>query len=138
MKRNIIKFVFIFTLIIMIGSIITGTVSQAAFSDIDVDFVTENAQDTSGAGKSVLNIIQSLLVIVQVAAMGVAVIMLIVLAIKYMGSAPNDKASIKNSAIQYVVGAIVLFSTAGIIGIIRKFSGNITASSSAPAGGDEL
>lgn len=134
MKRNIIKFIFILILIVMIGSIITSTVSQAAFSDVDVEFVTKDAKDTSGAGKSVLNIIQSLLVVVQVAATGVAVIMLIVLAIKYMGSAPNDKASIKNSAIQYVVGAVVLFSAAGIIGIIRKFSGNVTAT---PSGGEE-
>lgn len=136
MKRNVVNFVFILTLIIMIGCIIISTVSQAAFSDVDVDFVTENAKDTSGAGKSVLNIIQSLLVIVQVAATGVAVIMLIVLAIKYIGSAPNDKASIKNSAIQYVVGAVVLFSAAGIIGIIRKFSGNISANSSGETAGE--
>ncbi len=134
MKKNIIKFIFILTLIIMIGSIITGTISQAAFSDVDVEFVTKDAKDTSGAGNSIKNIIQSILVVVQVVATGVAVIMLIVLAIKYMGSAPNDKASIKNSAIQYVVGAVVLFSAAGIIGIIRKFSGNVTAS---PSGGGE-
>lgn len=126
MKRNVIKCIFIFLLIITIGSIIT-TVSQAAFSDIDVDYVAEGAKDTSGAGSSILKIVQSLLVIVQVAAMGTAVIMLIVLAIKYMGSAPSDKASIKNSAIQYVVGAVVLFSTAGILGIIRKFSTNVKA-----------
>lgn len=134
MKKNIIKYVFVLILIIMIGSIVTSTVSQAAFSDIDVSYVTKDAKDTSGAGKSMLNIIQSILVIVQVVATGVAVIMLIVLAIKYMGSAPSEKASIKNSAIQYVVGAVVLFSAAGIIGIIRKFSGNITAT---PSGGGE-
>lgn len=127
MKRNVIKFMFVFLLIIMMGSIITSTISQAAFSDINVEYVTKDAKDESGAGSSVLKIVQSLLVIVQVAAMGTAVIMLIVLAIKYMGSAPNDKASIKNSAIQYVVGAVVLFGTAGILGIIRKFSSNVKA-----------
>lgn len=125
MRRNIIKFIFIFLLVIMIGSIATSTISQAAFSDVDVDFVVEGAKDTSGASKSVLYIIQSILVIVQVVATGIAVIMLIVLAIKYMGSAPNEKASIKNSAIQYVVGAVVLFSAAGILGIIRNFAGNV-------------
>lgn len=127
MKRNIIKCIFVFLLMIIIGSIITATVSQASFSDVDVDFVTEGAKDTSGAADSVNNIMGALLTIIQVAAVGVAIIMLIVLAIKYMGSAPSDKASIKNSAIQYVVGAVVLFSTAGILGIIRKFSDNVKA-----------
>lgn len=127
MKRNILKYILVFLLIIIIESTIVSTISNASFSDVNVDFVTEDAKDESGAGKSVLNIIQAILVIVQVVAMGIAVIMLIVLAIKYMVSAPSDKASIKNSAIQYVVGAVVLFSTAGILGIIRNFSTNIKA-----------
>ena len=121
MKRNIIKFVLLILLVSIVFSMTVCTISQAAFSDVDVEFVTKDAKDTSGTAKSTLNIIQAILVVVQVAATGVAVIMLIVLAIKYMGSAPNEKASIKNSAIQYVVGAVVLFSASGIIGIIRKF-----------------
>lgn len=125
MKRNIIKFVFVFLLIVMTMSILASSVSEASFDSVNVDYIVEGAKDTSGAGNSILNIIQSILVVVQVAATGTAVIMLIVLAIKYMGSAPSEKASIKNSAIQYIVGAVVLFSTAGILGIIRKFSGNI-------------
>lgn len=128
MKRNIIKFVLLILLVSIVFSMTVCTISQAAFSDVDVEFVTKDAKDTSGTAKSTLNIIQAILVVVQVAATGVAVIMLIVLAIKYMGSAPNEKASIKNSAIQYVVGAVVLFSASGIIGIIRKFSTNVKAS----------
>lgn len=134
MKRNIIKFVLLILILCIMFSIFMGTASQAAFSDIDVDYVTKDAKDTSGAGTSIKYIIQSILVIVQVAATGVAVIMLIVLAIKYMGSAPSEKAGIKNSAIQYVVGAVILFSTAGILGIIRKFSSNVAA---APSDGGE-
>lgn len=125
MKRNIIKFIFVFLLIIMIGNITICTISQASFDSIGVDYIASSAKDSSGAGNSILKIIQSLVVVVQVAAVGIAVIMLIVLAIKYMSSAPNDRASIKNSAIQYIVGAVVLFSTAGILGIIRSFSGNV-------------
>lgn len=125
MKRNIIKSIFVILLISLICSMFISPISQASFSSVDVNFVTNGAKDSSGAGKSVLNIIQALLVIIQVAATGTAVIMLIILAIKYMSSAPSEKASIKNSAIQYVVGAVVLFSTAGILGIIRKFSGNV-------------
>ena len=60
--------------------------------------------------------------VVQVVGASVAVIMLIVLAIKYISAAPNDKAEIKKHAVIYVVGAVVLFGAAGILGIIRNFA----------------
>ena len=57
---------------------------------------------------------------------GVAVIMLIVLAMKYMVAAPGDKADIKKHAIVYVVGAVVLFAATSILEIIAKFAGNFS------------
>ncbi len=60
--------------------------------------------------------------VTQVISIGVAIIMLIVLAMKYMSSAPGDKATIKNHAVVYVVGAIVMFACTGILGIIKQFA----------------
>ena len=57
-----------------------------------------------------------------------AIIMLIVLAIKYISAAPGDKADIKKHAVVYVVGAIVLFAASGILGIIKNFASNVKAS----------
>ena len=51
--------------------------------------------------------------------------MLIVLAMKYMTAAPSERASIKKSAIMYVIGAVVMFAAAGILGIIQNFANNI-------------
>lgn len=58
----------------------------------------------------------------QVIGVAVAVIMLIVLAIKYISSAPNDKAEIKKHAVVYVVGAVVLFGASGILQLIKEFA----------------
>ena len=70
---------------------------------------------------------QSIFSIVQVVGSAVAIIMLVVLAIKYMSAAPGDKAEIKKHAVVYVTGAIVLFGSAGILSIIEQFaSTNIT------------
>jgi type IV secretory pathway VirB2 component (pilin) len=60
--------------------------------------------------------------LVQIAAMGVAVIMLIVLAVKYMMASPDGKAEIKKSAYIYIVGAILLFGATGIIALIQTFA----------------
>lgn len=81
-----------------------------------------DASAASGAVDSVNTIAGTVITIARTIAMGVAVTMLIVLAIKYMSAAPGDKASIKKSAVTYVVGAIVMFAAAGILSIIEQFS----------------
>ena len=85
--------------------------------------------DNSGASSSFQNIIGAVITIVQVIGTGVAIIMLIVLAIKYISAAPGDKAEIKKHAVVYVVGAIVLFAATGILGIVKNFASNISATS---------
>lgn len=57
---------------------------------------------------------------VQVVAVAVAVIMLIVLGVKYMSAAPSDKADIKKSATGYILGAVLLFGASGVLGIIKN------------------
>ena len=66
--------------------------------------------DSSGASKSAQNIIGALITIVRIIGTGVAIIMLIVLAIKYISAAPSDKAEIKKHAVVYVVGAVELYN----------------------------
>lgn len=132
MKRSLIKVMLVaLVAILLVASIVpvlyaqsnpTGTLS---FSEIDENKITEGAKDTSGAASSVNRIIGAILTVVQVVGSGVAVIMLIVLAIKYISAAPSDKAEIKKHAVVYVVGAVVLFAASGIIGIVRKFAGNV-------------
>jgi hypothetical protein len=73
---------------------------------------------------SVQNVVGAVLKVTRVIATGVALIMLTVLAIKYMASAPNDRATIKQHAVVYIVGAIVLFASSAILGIIQNFAEN--------------
>lgn len=86
------------------------------------DGYTPTAKDTTGASEAVGNMANAILSVVQVVGIAVAVIMLIVLAIKYISAAPSDKADIKKHAVVYVVGAVVLFGAAGIMEIIKNFA----------------
>lgn len=122
MKRKVIKIVLIFLIIFIFSNLFINITSRASFSSVDVNFVTDGAKDSSGTAKSVNSIVGSVLTVCQVAGSGIAVIMLIVLAIKYLTAAPSDKADIKKSAMIYIVGAVILFSASGILGIIRRFS----------------
>lgn len=133
MKRNVIKAM----LVVLVAIVLFASFAPSVFAagDMELSYGTFNeknsvtgAKDGSGAAKSVNNIIGSVLTVVQVVGSGVAVIMLIVLAIKYISAAPSDKAEIKKHAVVYVVGAVVLFAASGIIGIVRRFaSSNIVA-----------
>ncbi|HIT70717.1 MAG TPA: hypothetical protein IAD08_02230 [Candidatus Scatovivens faecipullorum] len=128
MTKNVIKaLVIALVAVLMIASLSTHVNATMSFSDISEGTVTEGAQDTSGAAKSLNNIIGAAITVVQVVGVGVAIIMLIVLAIKYISAAPGDKADIKKHAVVYVVGAVVLFAASGILGIVKNFAQNVQA-----------
>ena len=82
------------------------------------------ADETKGIVKSTNNIASAVISITRVIALGVAIIMIIVLAMKYMMAAPGDRAEIKKHAVVYIVGAVVMFACSGILGIIQDFSTN--------------
>lgn len=93
----------------------------------DLDAVEGGETTESSATQSVNNIVYSVITIARIVGVTVAIVMLLVVAMKYMSAAPGEKADIKKSAVVYVVGAIVLFAVTGILGIINSFSSNIKA-----------
>lgn len=78
--------------------------------------------DNSGASQAASNVIGMIINIAQVIGMGVAIIMLIVLAIQYIAASPEGKAEVKKNATIYIVGAVILFAASGLLGIIRRFA----------------
>ncbi len=76
----------------------------------------------NGANSTVVNAGKNILGIAQIIGVGVASIMLIALAIKYIVSSPSDKAEIKKHAVVYIVGAIFIYAAAGILKIIQVFA----------------
>ena len=115
--KNIVKILSSTLLIVLILSIVASPV----FADyLDPSSISPN--DNGGVATAAQNVAGTILGVVQVVGVSVAIIMLIVLAIKYMSAAPNDKAEIKKHAVVYVVGAVVLFGSSAILGIIKDFA----------------
>ncbi len=113
--------------LILIAILAIACLSQVVLaSEKKVDGLNLNQFDGKGdAGKAsdaVTNIIGSIINIVQIVGTGVAIIMLVVLAIKYISAAPGDKADIKKHAVVYIVGAVVLFAATGILQIVKNFA----------------
>lgn len=111
---------------ILLVALVAMFVSQVALAGIDPANAslkdTFKQTDTSGASEAASNVIGMIINIAQVIGMGVAIIMLIVLAIQYIAASPEGKAEIKKNATIYIVGAVILFAASGILGIIRRFA----------------
>ena len=89
-----------------------------------IDDVDKDRPDTN-LNTSVEKVIGAIISVLRIITTGVAIIMILVIAIKYMSAAPGDRADIKKSSMQFVVGAIVLFASSGILTIIQNFAKNI-------------
>jgi len=68
---------------------------------------------------------ENVIVILRIVGIALAMGILLIIAMKYMSAAPSERASIKKSSIMYVIGAIVVFAAAGILGIIQNFANNL-------------
>ena len=107
--------------------LIIVSVFATSFVSADNDnFKTQpfEGKDSKNAGKSIVNMGGSVLNVVRVVAIGIGLIMLSVLGMKYMLASPNDRAEIKGSAIRYVLGAVLMFSASAIMTIIQRFTEN--------------
>lgn len=118
-KETAIKILAAMLTVLMLVGCMQSTIF-ASDDYLDPTKITPN--DTTNAASKARTVAGSILSIVQVIAVATAVIMLIVLAIKYISSAPNDKAEIKKHAVIYVVGAVLLFGASGILSLIQNFA----------------
>ena len=105
-----------------------SNVSDAAYTASQFGQLAKQKATATGDGSLTTptqKVMKAIITIARTVATGVAVIMLVVLAMKYMISAPGDRAEIKKHAVVYVIGAVVLFASSGILSIILKFAKNI-------------
>ena len=128
MKLNKFMKVAVVMLLIALMAVITSQAVLANSLDARTDSLTDmfinGKGDGSGASQAASNVIGMIINIAQVIGMGVAIIMLVVLAIQYIAASPEGKAEIKKNATIYIVGAVILFAASGILGIIRRFAVN--------------
>ncbi len=84
-------------------------------------FSGDIASEADSSRTTMVNIIASILNIVRIIGVSVAVSMLIMVACKYIMASAGDKADIKKYAINYVIGALILFGASGIVTLARDF-----------------
>ena len=126
MKKNMLKVTSAILTILMVSMVLTNfAYADGAGWSGSIDGIANGKPTSAGytsANSAVEEVVSAIINIIRIVAIGVAVIMLIAVAMKYLTAAPGDKAEIKKHAVVYVVGAVVLFGIYGILGIIADFA----------------
>ena len=96
------------------------------FADVSIDAMAQKKLDAKqttalqNVGGTIASVIRNVGIIV-------AVIILMVLGIKYMTGSAEEKAEYKKTMIPYIVGAVILFGASGIAQAVISLSQGVTA-----------
>ncbi len=71
-----------------------------------------------GMNSRVRYVLNAVIKLIQIVGSGIAIIMVIMLGIKYMLASPGEKADYKKTAVPILIGCILLFAASNIAGII--------------------
>ena len=123
MKKTV-KLASILLLVVIISMTLTTMVSA---SNIDAANIAGGLTGTtSGAQNDVVNIGNQLIGIITTVGVVVAVIILLVLGIKYMMGSASEKAEYKKTMIPYLVGAVLIFGASAITKVVVGLAQGIT------------
>ena len=121
MNKKISKLISIVMILICMVSML-GTLSLAAGLNTNpIQFSGTAVSGTSKIGTLGNQIIGVLTIVGSI----IAVIILVVLGIKYMMGSPEEKSQYKSTFIPYIVGALLIFAAAPIAGMIYNIATQI-------------
>ena len=124
MKRAI-KIVSIITLMLLISMAFMGTMSMASDATGVIDSITKGG-NTPGQDK-IQNLGNNIVNIITTIGIVVAVVVLLILGIKYMMGSAQEKAEYKKTMIPYLVGALLIFGASAIAKVVVSVTAGLTS-----------
>ena len=91
-----------------------------------IDQIQQNIKTDTDAAKSATSFGKNIIGAIQVVGVGIAIIMLLYIAMKYMIAAPSEKAEYKKTLISYTIGAVILFGAMGILELVKNVMTNLS------------
>lgn len=114
--KKCINIILVISIILVNLCLLSGQV--IASKDPYTDITPVDIADAEKLGTSMNKVIG----IIQVVGMTAAVIVLIIIGMKYVMASAQDRASIKQHLFIYIVGAVLLFAVTGVLEIVKTFS----------------
>lgn len=114
------KIITMLIIVLMIASI-GITVFASSPADLVEQMKPTDYTDNSG----VSGIIQNIVRMINIVGVGIAIVILLILGIKYMMGSAEEKADYKKSMIPYLVGAILIFAGTSIVNVVVNLAMSI-------------
>lgn len=113
-------------LIIVVCMLTVNFITGQVFADnFDVNAFDTEPTQSAGMKNLVNDTAVTAISVMRIVCVTIAIVILLAISMKYMMSAPGDRADIKKHAVHYVIGAFILFGVTGILGIIDNFAKQI-------------
>lgn len=98
-------------------------VSTSVFATVSIDQTIKDMAKGSGKQPTeVVNLGKTIVTIMQTVGIVVAVVVLLVIGIKYMIGSAEEKAEYKKTMIPYIIGAILLFASTTIVNVVYNLA----------------
>lgn len=123
MKKQV-KVISVVLVILMILLSISSVVLATDLSG-KIDQIGKGNPDAST--DKVISLGQTIVTIMQTVGIVVAVVVLLVLGIKYMMGSAEEKAEYKKTMIPYVVGAVLIFAATTIVNVVYQLANGLNS-----------
>lgn len=121
MYKKTIRIINILLIIIYILSCTSMVFAQA----IDPLAVVNSGINAQSGTSTLYTLGNAILGILQYVGVGVAIIATLILAMKYMYSAPEEKAEVKKKLIPYIIGGVLVFGAIQLVKLVEVFTNEI-------------
>lgn len=124
--KKIAKLSSIILVVAIITLVFSNTIAIGA-SDPSTVINQLNPNYSENATTGITSLGQKIISYISIAAIVIAVIVLLILGIKYMIGSASEKAEYKKTMIPYLVGAVLVFGAGAIAQVIVQVTSNLTA-----------
>lgn len=102
-----------------------GVMSYATTGDSAGTLLQELTGDSTVKQDNIKDLGNAIIAVVRIVGVVVAVVILLILGIKYMMGSAEEKADYKKSMIPYIVGAVLIFASTAIVGVIYDMASSL-------------
>lgn len=114
--------------IVLIALAIVCTVSNICLATDIESKIKQISQGNQNANpQQVVNLGSTIVTIMQTVGIVVAVVVLLVIGIKYMIGSAEEKAEYKKTMIPYIVGAVLIFASTTIVNVVYQIANGVNA-----------
>lgn len=110
---------------LLLAIMLVASISTVVLAKVDLNGTinkVENTQLNGNADQQITTIGGNVVNIIQIVGIVIAVIVLLVIGIKYMIGSASEKAEYKKTMIPYIVGAVLVFAGTSLVKVIYSLA----------------